>query len=119
MISPTHLLLAAAMTGIGSGAQAQEWDTHIDPNPTYAQMAQGTPSADPNCVPTPTYRLKGNGLEPVATQCADRPGEGKLEALSPRSWMTPAMIIEVSPSTTIFVPQRQPGIRVWRVGTTP
>lgn len=101
---------------MAAGAYGQQESTHINPNPTYAQVESMAPGTTNQCQPVPAYRLGGIGLEPKAHRCSDQPGEGKLEALSPHSWMAPSMIIEVTPSTTIFVPQRQHGIRVWRVG---
>lgn len=70
------------------------------------------------CREVPTYEMTALGLQPKAPRCADRPGEGVLDALHPGSLIEPMMIIEVGPGTTIIIPQRHffPGMgRVIRV----
>lgn len=110
----------AFLPGLALAQAPQPYPTHITPNPTYAQLEQEGLLRDGNeCIPVPTYRLGGAGLEPVGTQCADRPGQGKLDMLSPHSQIDPAMIIEVTPSTTIIIPHRWPGSRVWQLNRIP
>lgn len=110
------------MTGIvffcfGMPAHAQTTQGWNEPG--FAQAPQAQSPLSTGCARTPVYRLTGAGMEWIGNQCQDVPGEGNLEAISPRSFVDPAMTIEVSPSITIIVPKRQPGLRVLRVGAGP
>lgn len=81
-------------------------DPHFSPWETIPSPRETMRPYPGSCQPAPTYEMTALGLRPNASQCADRPGEGVLDALHPDSLIEPMMIIEVGPGTTIIIPRR-------------
>lgn len=116
---PFRIALTTSIVFFCFGVPAHAQLPHGWGEPGVEQAPQAQSPLSTGCARTPVYRLTGAGMKLVGSQCQDLPGEGNLEAISPRSFVDPAMTIEVSPSITIIVPKRQPGLRVLRVGSGP